>query len=404
MFSYYPVENIVWVNGILTPNGARLYLCYRQSDLPVYKIHYGGKIMKNVKSVLAMLLALCMVFALCACGQSASTTAPAATEAPAADAAAPADTAAATDGAKVGQTVLKCAFNQTIENPEAKTLQKLSDDLYDATEGRYSIEVYPDAQLGDQQQTLEQCTMDALDMTLVANSIIETYVPDFAILGTPYVYDSIEHQQKVFESGKLDDLFATTRDHGFVVLSAYTLGARNLYTRDKAVTTPEELAGMKIRVMGSDTCIAMMNAMGGVGVAMAQGDVYSAIQTGTLDGAENNIITYVDLVQYEVAPYYNRTGHLMIPDELCINAKVFDSMSAEDQEALKKCASESIDYMFNLCAELRSDYEAKAAEKGVIFSDADVPAFQALCQDLINDVANRTDMTKAVYEAIVSER
>ena len=280
--------------------------------------------MKNVKSVLAMLLALCMVFALCACGQSASTTAPAATEAPAADAAAPADTAAATDGAKVGQTVLKCAFNQTIENPEAKTLQKLSDDLYDATEGRYSIEVYPDAQLGDQQQTLEQCTMDALDMTLVANSIIETYVPDFAILGTPYVYDSIEHQQKVFESGKLDDLFATTRDHGFVVLSAYSLGARNLYTRDKAVTTPEELAGMKIRVMGSDTCIA---------VAMAQGDVYSAIQTGTLDGAENNIITYVDLVQYEVAPYYNRTGHLMIPDELCINAKVFDSMSAEDQEA-----------------------------------------------------------------------
>ena len=130
--------------------------------------------MKNVKCVLAMLLALCMVFALCACGQSASTTAPAATEAPAADAAAPADTAAATDGAKVGQTVLKCAFNQTIENPEAKTLQKLSDDLYDATEGRYSIEVYPDAQLGDQQQTLEQCTMDALDMTLVANSIIET--------------------------------------------------------------------------------------------------------------------------------------------------------------------------------------------------------------------------------------
>ncbi len=360
--------------------------------------------MKNVKSVLAMLLALCMVFALCACGQSADTTAPAATEAPAADAAAPADTAAATDGAKVGQTVLKCAFNQTIENPEAKTLQKLSDDLYDATEGRYSIEVYPDAQLGDQQQTLEQCTMDALDMTLVANSIIETYVPDFAILGTPYVYDSIEHQQKVFESGKLDDLFATTRDHGFVVLSAYSLGARNLYTRDKAVTTPEELSGMKIRVMGSDTCIAMMNAMGGVGVAMAQGDVYSAIQTGTLDGAENNIITYVDLVQYEVAPYYNRTGHLMIPDELCINAKVFDSMSAEDQEALMKCASESIAYMFNLCAELRSDYEAKAAEKGVIFSDADVPAFQALCQDLINDVANRTDMTKAVYEAIVSER
>ena len=328
----------------------------------------------------------------------------AATETPAADAAAPAGTAAATDGPKVGQTVLKCAFSQTIENPEAKTLQKLSDDLYDATEGRYSIEVYPDAQLGDQQQTLEQCTMDALDMTLVANSIIETYVPDFAILGTPYVYDSVEHQQRVFESGKLDELYAATRVDGFIVLSAYSFGARNLYTRDKAVMTPDDLNGMKIRVMGSETCIAMMNAMGGVGVAMAMSEVYSAIQTGVIDGAESNIITYVDLMQYEVAPYYNRTGHLMIPDELCISANVFDSMSAEDQEALKKCASESIAYMFDLCAELRSDYEAAAADRGVIFSDADIPAFQALCQDMINDVANRTKMTKAVYEAIISER
>lgn len=331
-----------------------------------------------MKKVLALALALCMIFALCA--------------------------TASADDAKVGKTVLRCAFNQTITNPEAKTLLKISDDLYDATEGRYSIEVYPDASLGDQQQTLEQVMMNALDMSLVANSIIETVCPDFAILGTPYVYDSIPHQQAVFESGKLADLYAETEAQGFTVLANYSLGARNLYTRDKAVTTPEDLAGMKIRVMGSDTCINMMNAMGGVGVAMAQGDVYSAIQTKTLDGAENNIITYVDLVQYEVAPYYNESGHLMIPDELVINNNVLAGMSAEDQEALKKICNESIGYMFGLCDELRADYRAVAEEKGVTFSECDVPAFQALCQDLINDVANRNDMTKAVYEAILSCR
>lgn len=358
--------------------------------------------MKNAKNLIAMLLALVMVVALCACGQTA---APAATEAPAADAPA-AEAPAADDGAKVGQTVLKCAFNQTITNPEAVTLQKISDDLYDATEGRYSIEVYPDAQLGDQAQTLEQVVMGTLDMALVANSIVETYCSDFAILGTPYVYDSIEHQQKVFESGKLADLYAETEAQGFVVLANYSLGARNLYTRDKAVTTPEELKGMKIRVMGSDTCIKMMNCMSGGtdGVAMAQGDVYSAIQTGTLDGAENNIITYVDLVQYEVAPYYNLTGHLMIPDELCIANDVLAAMSEEDQAALKDVCNKSIAYMFDLCAELRADYEAKAVEQGVTISEADVPAFQAACADLINDVANRNDMTQAVYEAILSER
>ena len=271
-----------------------------------------------MKKFLTTMLAAAMALSLAACGGGSNgggAAAPsAAPDAPAADGgdAAGGDSAPATDagGAKVGETVLKCAFNQTIDNPEARTLQKLSDDLYDATEGRYSIEIYPDAQLGDQAQTLEQLTMDALDMTLVANSVIETYAPDFAILGTPYVYDSIEHQEKVFVSGKLDELYATAADHGFEVLAAYSLGARNLYTKEKPVTNPEELSGMKIRVMGSDTCIAMMNNMGGVGLAMAQGDVYSAIQTGTLDGAENNIITYVDLVQYEVAPYYNYTGHL----------------------------------------------------------------------------------------------
>lgn len=361
--------------------------------------------MKNAKTIVAMLLALVMMLALCACGQTAQ--APAATEAPAADAAteAPAaDAATEAPAAKVGETVLKCAFNQSATNPEAKTLYKLSDDLYDATEGRYSIEVYPDAQLGDQAQTLEQCSMGALDMALVANAVVETYASDFAILGTPYVYDSIEHQEKVFVSGKLDELYKTTEEHNFVVLSTYSLGARNLYTRDNAVTTPEELTGMKIRVMGSETCINMMNAMGGVGIEMPQGDVYSAIQTKTLDGAENNIITYVDLLQYEVAPYYNYTGHLMIPDELCINSAVLASMSEADQAALKKVALESIPYMFDLCDELRSDYEAKAKEMGVTFSEADVPAFQALCADLIQSVAGRNELTTSVYEAILSER
>lgn len=351
--------------------------------------------MKNAKNIIAMLLALVMVVALCACGQTAAPAAPAA-DAPAADAPA----------AAVETKVLKCAFNQTIENPEAKTLQWIGEKLYEATEGRYTIEVYPDAQLGDQAQTLEQVVMGTLDMALVANAIVETYCPDFAILGTPYVYDSIEHQQKVFESGKLADLYAETEAQGFTVLSNYSLGARNLYTRDKAVVTPEDCKGMKIRVMGSDTCIKMMGLMNGGtdGVAMAQGDVYSAIQTGTLDGAENNIITYVDLVQYEVAPYYNLTGHLMIPDELCIANDVLAAMSEEDQAAFKQICNESIAYMFNLCAELRADYEAKAVEQGVTITEADVPAFQAACAPLIEEVASRNDMTQAVYEAILSER
>ena len=224
-----------------------------------------------MKKVLALVLALCMVFALCACGAK--------EEAPAAAPAAPAGDAPAAEAA-VETKVFKCAFNQTATNPEALTLEWIGDRLYEATEGRYDIEVYPDAQLGDQAQTLEQVVMGTLDMALVANSIVETYCSDFAILGTPYVYDSIEHQQKVFESGKLADLYAETEAQGFTILANYSLGARNLYTSDKigAVTTPEQAAGLKIRVMGSDTCIKMMGLMtGGTdGVAMAQGEFSKA--------------------------------------------------------------------------------------------------------------------------------
>lgn len=366
-----------------------------------------------MKKLASLLLALAMVLALAACGgQNTPAATPAAPAAPAANApAAPADAtpaapAATTDGAKVGQTVLKCAFNQTITNPEAQTLLKISDDLYDATQGRYSIEVYPDASLGDQAQTLENVMIGALDMSLVGNAIIEPYSADFAIIATPYVYDSIQHQEKVFESGApaLQALYDTTEQHGFTVLCTYSLGARNLYTRDHAVTNPEELKGMKIRVMGSDTCLNMMNNMGGVGVAMAQGDVYSAIQTGTLDGAENNIITYVDLLQYEVAPYYNYSGHLLLPDELVISKQILDKMSAEDQAALRKVCNDSIPYCFKLCDELRSDYQAQAEAKGVIFSEADVPAFQALCADQIKEVAARTPITQGMYDLIVSLR
>ena len=336
-----------------------------------------------MKKLLAMILALVMCFSLVACGGGSD---------------------AGSDDGAVQTKVLKVAFNQTINNPEAQTLQWISDELEARTEGRYKLEIYPDAQLGDQAQTLEQVTMGVLDMSLVANSVIETYASDFAILGTPYVYDSIEHQQRVFESGKLDDLYATTEQHGFTVLCAYSLGARNLYTRNGAVATPADLAGMKIRVMVSKTYINMMNAMGGVGIAMTQGDVYFAIQTGTLDGAENNIITYVDQVQYEVAPYYNLSGHLMIPDQLVIANGVLESMSAEDQATLKAICEESIPVCFQKCADLRADYQGVAEEKGVTFTECDVPAFQALCADLIQDVANRNDMTKAAYEAIVSER
>lgn len=132
---------------------------------------------------------------------------------------------------KVGKTVFKLSFNQSIENPEAKTLIELSNKLYDATEGRYSIEVYPNEQLGNQKDSLESVQNGAVEMALVANTIIENVNPDFAIIGIPYVYDNVKHQQKLFQSGALDELFASTEKSGFKTLAAYGLGARCIWQK-----------------------------------------------------------------------------------------------------------------------------------------------------------------------------
>ena len=255
-------------------------------------------------------------------------------------------------------------------------------------------------------QTLEMVMSGALDMSLVGNAIIESYCPDFAILSTPYLFDSLEHQEHVFENGSdaLAVLYATTEANGFTVLSAYSLGARNLYTRDGPVTTPEDLAGKKIRVMGSETCLNMINAMGGVSVAMAYGDVYSAIQTKTLDGSENNIITYMDLLQYKVAPYYNLTGHLILPDELVISNAVLESMSKEDQAALRRVCRESIPYCYSLVSSLNATYLARAEDMGVTVSAVDSDAFRARCQNLISAAATKSDVTQALYTSIMALR
>ena len=358
--------------------------------------------MKNAKKLIALLLSLAVMLAFCACGKP-SPAAPAPTETPA-PTEIPAEEPAEEPAEKIGKTVLKCAYSQSIETPGAQTLLWISDQLFDATDGRYSVEVHPSEEFGDPSSSLESLIAGKIELAVVTNSVIEYYVPDFAIIATPYMFDSSEHQERVFESDCLNELFAETGKHGFNVLCAYTADPRNLFTRDGAITTPEELSGLRISVMGSQTCVDMIEAMGAAGRIMAQSEVYDAIQNGGIDGVENSITAYVDRSQYAVAPYCSFTCHLMVPDELTINKAFFDGMSAEDRAALTDICRESQPYFFKLAAQFRSDCEAKAAKMGVIFSQCDVAAFQKRCQSIITEKAELSERTAAVYQSVLELR
>lgn len=305
-----------------------------------------------------------------------------------------------TTGANTGavtKKVLKLAFNQSNEHPQYKALAEMGEAFSKATNGAYQIEISPNELLGSQKDAFELVQSGTIQMAMVANSIIENVNPDFAVLGLPYAYDSVEHQKKVFTSGVLDEIFASTTANNFNVMAAFTAGSRCVYT-NKPITAPADLAGYKIRVMESPTSIAMLNAMGGVATPMGQGEVYTAIQQGIINGGENNEITYADLKHYEVAPYFSYTRHLMIPDLLVMNSKALSDMSQQDQETLKKLCKEYTQREFEIWDQQLESAKAKAEAGGAKFSDVDIKPFQQAVQPVIDNVVSKSASSKALYE------
>ncbi|WP_167132747.1 TRAP transporter substrate-binding protein [Paramicrobacterium chengjingii] len=300
--------------------------------------------------------------------------------------------------------VLRVAFNQNIDHPQAQALEELSKKLSEQTDGKYALQVYPDETLGDQASTIEQVQSGTIDFAIVAGSLLENFVDDFSVVNLPYVWDSPEQQMQVLnDTSIMGDLYDELGDSDLRVMTAYHGGVRNVYSSVGPVKEPADLAGQKIRVIESDTNVSMMKLMGGIGTPMAQGEVYTAIQSGVLDGAENNELIYSSLSHDEIAPYYSYTKHLMMPDYLLISPKVWDAMDADTQEVFTTLLQESVDTELKLFAEATEKAKADAEEAGAEFNDADVDAFRDAVQPLV-DKSISNDRTQAIYDAITDSR
>ncbi|MBU3191943.1 TRAP transporter substrate-binding protein [Clostridium bowmanii] len=306
-----------------------------------------------------------------------------------------------TEATKGGPTVLKLAFNQDEKHPQYLAMKAFTDTVKEKTNGAYDVEIYPKELLGSQKETLEMVQSGTVAMSIVANSLLEGWNQDFSVFNLPYVFSSVEHQRAIVNDPNLvGDLYNSLKDQQVKVLCAFHGGVRNIYTSYGPVTKPEDLKGKKIRVMQSDTNMQMMKIMGGTGVSMGQGDVYTAIQTKVLDGAENNELIYNNLLQYEVGPYYSYTKHLMQPDMLVINQSVWDSLPDD----VKKIFEDNIKIAVN------SEYDefkvavdaslAAAKEKGAkITTDVDIVPFQEAVKPLTEAKIN-SDITKKIYKKI----
>ena len=248
-----------------------------------------------------------------------------------------------------------------------------------ATGGRVKVVVYYSGELGDQKSYIEQCQMGTLDFGDVNAAPMENFVPDLGVLLMPYVFTDREHKWRVLGSKVGEDLLGTCQKAGLYGISFYEAGARSYYA-DVPIRKLEDLKGLKIRVQQSQVCIDGVNAMGASAVPMAFSEIYSAGQSGVIDGNECNHPTYLTHSHFEVFPYFTFDAHVEIPDMLVASKKTLDRLSAKDREAILEVGRK----IWKIQLQHYEDNEDKAydelTKKKVTFitlSDAEMQRFRA---------------------------
>lgn len=260
--------------------------------------------------------------------------------------------------------------------PTVAAVEAMGALLEERSGGRLCIEVFHSAQLGEEKDTIEQTQFGVIDMNRVSlgpfnNIIEETQVPSL-----PYIFRSTEHMHNVMDGPVGQQILGAFSDHDLVGLAFYDGGSRSFYNSERPINSIEDLAGMKFRVMQSDMFVDMVAALGANATPMPYGEVYSAIQTGVIDGAENNWPSYDSSGHFEVAQYYTLDQHLIVPEVLVMAKSTFDALSAEDQELVRQAARDSAPVMRDLWAAREAESEERVRAAGVeVITDIDKTPF-----------------------------
>ena len=281
------------------------------------------------------------------------------------------------------KAVFKASDVQPAGYPTVAATESLGKKLEAATSGRLSVQMFPSAQLGAEKETIEQTQIGAIQLLRVSAGALGPIVDDINVVNMPFLFKNTAHAQKMMDGPigqELLDRISANANAGLVALCWMDSGARSIYNTRKPVKSIENLTGLKIRVIGNPIFIDMMNALGGNGIAMGYDQVFGALQTGVIDGAENNPPSYVFSNHYTAAKYYSLTEHLIIPEVLMFSKRVWTSLSADDQGLIKKFAREA---QFEE-RELWKKYEQTAMDK----------AKAAGCE--IVEIADKTPFQNAV--------
>ena len=265
-----------------------------------------------------------------------------------------------------------------------KAVVKFADLVKERSGGEIEIKVFAKVVLGGEREMLEQVQNGVLEMTKASASPLETFSTDYKVFNLPFVFRDRDHFFKVLTSPVGESILASSKKRGFIGLAYYDSGARSFYAK-KAINTPDDLKGMKIRVQQSPTTIKMIQALGATPSPMAWGEVYSALQTGVVDGAENNVTALSNGRHGEVCKFYSETEHQIVPDVLVMSSVRWDSLKKQHQEIIKKAAVDSYEYQKSLWGAFEKVEREKSLALGVKFNTPNKQAFVAKVKPMMDE-------------------
>ncbi|NVO16841.1 MAG: TRAP transporter substrate-binding protein [Rhodoplanes sp.] len=286
-------------------------------------------------------------------------------------------------GAAVGPGVareFRVADTQVEDYPTVQAVNHMGRLIEEQTGGRHRLRVFHSRQLGEEQDTIEQTRVGAIDLNRTNVAPIGAIVPAANVLALPFLFRSTAHLHTVLDGPIGDEILASFEPYGFIGLTFYDSGARSIYTRNREVRSLADLKGLRIRVQQSDLMVAMIKALGATPVQLPYGQVETGLTTGLIDGAENNWPSYVTTGHYKVAPYYTLTEQTMSPEVLVMSLRAWQSLSDEDKATFRSAARASNRIMreqWNALEE-RSRQQARAAGTTIIATYDRAPFVEAM--------------------------
>jgi len=277
---------------------------------------------------------------------------------------------------------LQLAHNLAEDHPVHLGLAKFAEIVEEESSGQITMDLFPNGVLGDEREVLEQVQVGGVDITKVSAAALENFSSSYAVFSIPYVFADEDHYFDSMNSEVVQGLYEETEEEGFVGLTWYDSGARSFYTADKPIMHPDDLNGMRIRVMDSQTQIDMMEAMGGAPTPMPYGEIYTALQQGVVDGAESNPTALTTGKHGEVAKSFSFDEHTRIPDMMVISSETWNSLTDEQKEIMKDAAAESTAYQIEVWAESIDEAMEEAKEMGVEFHYPDQEPFYEAVQPM----------------------